>query len=1600
MIRRSQILLIGLLSIALVVSGAYAQVEWTGDSTTDETDAADAANWDPAIPTWSDAVVLPDVTNTTIDLRNTNVSSDSTVVDANYLFTNTGAETRGWGAIGTLTVSDAVTLEAHNISFWADIQLASSTSELRLDSAVVNMETAGGRGLIINDGTVTLANNSSLVVLPGNDSAGYVESAGGTISFEIVHPAEDGGTYPDLTVPVIDVPQMTLAAGTVNTISATLLDPGGEGYYTQADTSVKLDSEVVGDGDLRVADMGTFVLGTNAIINIPSDFILGDGVDLDLTEGIYDVSRTVVEGASTIYPAGRTVVRPVQLEEAALLTLPGGGGDVTVNSAVTGSGDLRVDDAGALVLGTNGSFDTTGDVILADGVDLNLGTYDYQVGRTVIEGTSTIYPADRPITSNLYIEGEARLPGVDATLDAQANGPGTLRPLDTAQFVLGGGATGSTAGTLALAAGMDLEVQGGTFDFGEVHFEDTTDLRMIESTGGSTLSGTVRFGPALELYSYNQQDLTIGTLASEASGTATVLAYADGVDTRANMPDSRDIRFNNVDLSTAGQTIEYTADGASVHATNPTDDRRAYGLDTYVGSLIGNAGGDSGDLILQGTGPGDVTKAVYNDRYFYFTDTHQDYDGTVTVRRDPTAPNALTVNAIIQAANAMGSGEFVIGNGALLTFDDEYPDAFNQDQANLVVDSGGTIRITDAAPTFASQTMLAGSNVMLESDVDWMVTGEENVLLSVMNYTSTLTIDSNDAGIGTAGRHLYGAGTITGPIAGSATQVNFRGAGPGIAINDMHIGNAGYTTPVITDIDGSTPRSVTIQRNMQFDSINTYSGGTTVYAGNRLQVNAPDAAGTGDIVLDGTSESAATLVVNASGFSLNGGTVKPGDFGVVNLQSDMAANLELSGTISVAGSREVSGSLTDAGDLTVTGDTVTLTSNLGFVGNRTWTIEEGAEAAFAGDISGNNHTLSKAGLGALAFEGEVTDLNLLIGPAPGGTVVRRGPDSVWTSGTVTIDDAEAVYSVESDHDYAEVDMANSTGVIALGAATASTIDMSAADGTLRLGARGEQTLTATPTPSSTAGYVLGGGGGTLIVDTNLSGAYDLHIGGDGAVVLAAANDLTGTVHIDGAAGVTHVDAFASASAVNVNTGGSLDLNSTGIALGDINMNGGGISNSGSVLTATQLSTLFPTGNHILGGAGSGVTQVEDGALSSGSLTKVGTNTVELLGTNAYSGGTSLDGGVLSIADSGALGSGDLEFNGGELLATASTTSSHWVKVNADGGTISVDEGDELTLTGYVDVYDGGQLTVSGGGLVETTDFILFDPDSSARVDAGTLETIWSTHVRSGSFVIGSDGTLKIHSEEDTPNVEVGDIYAGGTLDVASGTLNSTTTPGYTLLYFAGSGASVENPYNVGGAGNIKTMTGSLAGAIASSNSEGHPTAYIRKFGTGTWQQERTLEGWSGTEGRKFYWDVAEGTMGADHGYSGSTGLGATAQYRDEKYFAMKHLEGIIVRSGATLGWRGTQGFFSSDIWADAYPDEDGDGWNPGEFVLEAGSTLSSSGGLTLGFEDAEDGVFLAYPTVDNTAGRNLNLAGDINFRSGLELEDPNTPLDVTVTGNS
>ncbi|OXY58643.1 hypothetical protein P730_02225, partial [Salmonella enterica subsp. enterica serovar Enteritidis str. SHSE004] len=216
--------------------------------------------------------------------------------------------------------------------------------------------------------------------------------------------------------------------------------------------------------------------------------------------------------------------------------------------------------------------------------------------------------------------------------------------------------------------------------------------------------------------------------------------------------------------------------------------------------------------------------------------------------------------------------------------------------------------------------------------------------------------------------------------------------------------------------------------------------------------------------------------------------------------------------------------------------------------------------------------------------------------------------------------------------------------------------------------------------------------------------------GDGTLILSNTGNDYGDTVIDGgilaakdAASLGTGDVTIAESATLALSQGTLDNNVTGegqivksgsdelIVTGDNNYSGG-TTISGGTLTADHADSL---------GSGdidnSGVLKVGEGELENtlsgtGSLVKTGTGELTLNGDNDYSGGTTIDDGVLIADNADSLGSGDIDNSGvlqvgeGELKNTLSGT----------GSLVKIGTG-ELTLNGDND-YSGGT-TISDGTLI-------------------------------------------------------------------------------------------------------------------------------------------------------------------------------------------------------------------------------------------------------------------------------------------------------------
>ncbi|MEY5813835.1 fibronectin-binding autotransporter adhesin ShdA, partial [Salmonella enterica subsp. enterica serovar Corvallis] len=204
---------------------------------------------------------------------------------------------------------------------------------------------------------------------------------------------------------------------------------------------------------------------------------------------------------------------------------------------------------------------------------------------------------------------------------------------------------------------------------------------------------------------------------------------------------------------------------------------------------------------------------------------------------------------------------------------------------------------------------------------------------------------------------------------------------------------------------------------------------------------------------------------------------------------------------------------------------------------------------------------------------------------------------------------------------------------------------------------------------------------------------------------------------------------------------------------------GGTTISGGMLIADHADSL---GTGAV--ANSGVLQVGEGELENtlsgtGSLVKTGTGELTLNGDNDYSGGTTIDDGVLIADNADSLGSGDIDNSGvlqvgeGELKNTLSGT----------GSLVKIGTG-ELTLNGDND-YSGGT-TISDGTLIaDHADSLgtgAIDNSGVLKVGEGELKNTLSG---SGSLVKTGTGELTLSGDNNT---YFGDTtIAGGTLIAAN-----------------------------------------------------------------------------------------------------------------------------------------------------------------------------------------------------------------------------------------
>jgi fibronectin-binding autotransporter adhesin len=687
--------------------------------------------------------------------------------------------------------------------------------------------------------------------------------------------------------------------------------------------------------------------------------------------------------------------------------------------------------------------------------------------------------------------------------------------------------------------------------------------------------------------------------------------------------------------------------------------------------------------------------------------------------------------------------------------------------------------------------------------------------------------------------------------------------------------DTGLVATVSVPIAGDGSLSKAGEGTLILAGANTYTGGTRVEAGTLILTGSYSGAT--------TINSAGTLQIGNGGAAGSiGGTDAIANDGrlVFNASDDIAIANVISGNGSV--SQVGSGTTTLSGANTYTDGT---------------TISGGVLAVSADENLG-------AAAGNLAFGG--------------GTL--RYLAGVTSARAVTLGSAGGTFDTNG-HDATLSGLINGVGGLTkLGAGTLTLAGASnypggttISEGTLQIGNGGTS-------GSLGSGDIVNNGALAFNLSSSLTVADDISGSGSVSQIGSGTTTLSGTNSYAGGTTISN-------GVLEISSDGNLGAAAGGLSIGN------GTLRLADDVTSTRAVTL--TGEATFDVVDAATEGMFSGVFSgSGPLVKTGEGTLTLSGTNTYTGGTQIDGGVLAVSADNNLGdsAGALTFDGGTLRYLADFDSARAVTLDTNGGTVDTN-GFDAALPGQIS--GDGALTKQGDGTLTL---------SGANTYAG------GTQINGGVLAVSADGNL---------GASTGGLgLDGGTLLLADG---------FT------SGRAVTLGAN-GGTVDTAGFTAALSGAITGDGD-------FTKDGTGTLTLNDDLSGYTGNTA------VADGTLvfgdGVTGPHSGDISNSGTLVFAQSGAF---DVYGVISDTGTLV----QQGTGTTTLY--------GINTYTGVTRISAGTLALGNTGVSDGSIATSDGVQMTGGTFDisataggasirnlgGTSGSTVNLGGSTLTLTGAD----------------
>lgn len=1040
------------------------------------------------------------------------------------------------------------------------------------------------------------------------------------------------------------------------------------------------------------------------------------------------------------------------------------GGTTTIGAANTFTGVVKVV-GGTLQLDTNGSFAAASSLYTA-GSGADQGVMDlnnHNQTFSAINGTGGQIALG---SGTLTVNGTA-----NSDYSGVINGTGGMTKAGSGTVTLHGsntytGATNISGGTLALSGNGSIASSSGVVDDGTLDISATTSGASITTLSGS---GNVVTGAARSLTLTNAAGSFGGNISGAggltvSTGTETLTganAYtgattiASGVTLAlsgsGSIADSSGVADNgtfNISATTSGASIKSLSGNGSV-ALGAKNLTLTAAADTFAGAMNGTGGlavtGGTETLTGVNTYTGSTsissgaTVALSGNGSLAASSSVAD-NGTLDI-------SATTNGASIRSLSGASSGSVALGakNLTLTNAADTFAGAMNG--TGGVVVTGGTETLSGVNTYTGATTIASGATIALS--------GSGSVAAS-SGVADNGTFDISATTSGASIKTLSGSGSVVTDVGKNLTLSNaagsfggnISGAG-GLTVSagtETLTGANAYTgattiangAAIALSGSGSIAASSGVADNGTLD-ISATSNGATIKT---LSGNGNVALGAKNLTLNAAADTFAGAVSGTGGLAVTGGTeTLTGAHtytGATAISS--GATLALSGSGSIADSSSVADNGTLDISATTSGASIKSLSGASTgsvtLGAKNLTLTAAADT-FAGAIGGTGGLAVTAGTETLSGANTYTGATAI---SSGATLALSGSGSVAASSGVT--------------DNGTLDISGTTNGASITSLSGSS------SGSVVLGAK---TLTLSNALGDFAG-VIGGTG-----DLTLSG---------GLQKLSGANTYTGATTVSGGilrAGAAN--AFSSGSAVTVASAGRLDLYNYNQTIASLAGAGNTTLGSGSLTTGGNNASTAYSGN----------------ISGSGDVTKVGSGTWTLSGTNSNLGNVTINGGTLALNSTSAVNSNNIlnltsgttvnfatsgttyigamfnnggTVNGGSYVATLTTTSSgalnsvladgsgfaagiyKYSDGSATGGTTTVSAAN--TFTGVVKVVGGELKLVPGGSFAAAS--TLYTSGTGAGQGVMNLndhnQTFSAINGMGGQIALGS-GTLTVNGTADS-----------------------------------------------------------------------------------------------------------------------------------------------------------------------------------------------------------------------------------------------------------